>query len=251
MLDTITPVIMTRDEEANIERTLRQVEWARDVVVVDSFSKDATPEIVRRFPNVRLFYREIDTIAGQWNFGLAQVTTPWALALDADYFAPAAFTAELSRLAPPPGTHAYRAAFRYAVGGKTLRASLYPPREVLLHRQHCEFWQDGHTQRVRVDGAVGELATPLIHDDRKPLSRFVDRQKKYMREEARKIKSTSWTELGFSGRIRRLRVVAPFAVFVDTLFRKGLFLDGRAGLRYVFERTLAEIILSIELFKRT
>ena len=36
MLDLITPLILTRDEEPNIERTLGQLAWARDVVVVDS-----------------------------------------------------------------------------------------------------------------------------------------------------------------------------------------------------------------------
>ena len=249
MLDQITPVIMTRDEEANIERTLRQLEWARDVVVVDSFSKDATPEIVRRFPNVRLFYREIDTIAEQWNFGVAQISTPWALALDADYFVPSEFTHELSRLAPPPGTHAYRAAFRYAVGGKTLRASLYPPREVLLYRRHCTFWQDGHTQRVRVEGAVGDLRTPLIHDDRKDFRRFVERQRHYMRREAAKIRAADPSTLNFASRLRKLIVVAPFAVLVHTLFVKGLILDGLPGLRYVFERFVAELMLSRELTK--
>jgi hypothetical protein len=246
----VTPVIMTRDEEPNIERTLRQLDWARDVVVVDSFSKDATPDIARRFPNVRLFYREIDTIADQWNFGLAQIDTPWALALDADYFVPADFVDELARLAPPPGTHAYNASFRYAVGGKPLRASLYPPREVLLHREHCVFWQDGHTQRVRVDGITGELHRSLIHDDRKNFARFVERQQRYMRLEAAKLRAADPRTLNLASRIRKLIVVAPFAVLVHTLFVKGLLLDGVAGMRYTWERFVAELMLSRELLRR-
>ena len=130
MLDDITPVILTRDEEPNIARTLGQLSWAKDVVVVDSFSTDATAEIARRFPNVHLFQRAFDDHAKQWAFGQQQVRTRWFLALDADYFVPDALARELETL-EPGSLRGYRASFRYAVGGRTLRASLYPPRIVL------------------------------------------------------------------------------------------------------------------------
>src|SRR4051794_11000683 len=86
MLDRITPLILTRDEEANIGRTLPQLAWAREVVVVDSMSSDATVEIARRFANVRVVQRAFDSHDRQWSFGVEQVTTPWVLTLDADYF---------------------------------------------------------------------------------------------------------------------------------------------------------------------
>jgi hypothetical protein len=69
-LSEITPLILTRDEEANIERTLAQLAWADDVVVVDSLSKDATVDIASRFSNTRVLQRELDTLAGQSNYGV-------------------------------------------------------------------------------------------------------------------------------------------------------------------------------------
>ena len=53
MLDQITPLILTLDEEANIERVLSRLKWARDVVVLDSGSTDATRSLLANFPNVR------------------------------------------------------------------------------------------------------------------------------------------------------------------------------------------------------
>lgn len=250
MLDQITPLILTRDEEPNIARTLAQLAWARDVVVVDSFSTDRTLEIARQFPNVRVVQREIDTLAGQSNFGLEHVRTPWVLALDADYFVTGELIRELDALEPPPSTHAYVASFDYAVRGKRLRASLYPPRVVLLHREHATFWQDGHAHRIRVDGETGTLRGRIVHDDRKSLARFIERQRKYMRQEARKLREADPRTLNLAARIRKLVVVAPFAVLVHTLFAKGLILDGLAGLHYTFERVLAECILSRELLRR-
>jgi len=243
----ITPVILTRNEDVNIGRALAQLAWANEVVVVDSLSTDNTVAIARSFPNVRVVDRAFDDLAAQWNFGTAQVTTPWMLGLDADYFVPAAFTNELRDLDPPPSAGAYSADFTYAMHGRPLRASLYPARPVLFRRDRVSFFMDGHTHRARIDGDVRLLREKIIHDDRKPFSRFVQRQRRYMRDEAAKIRRDE--NLNFAGRVRRLRVIAPFAVVVHSLFVKGLILDGIPGLHYTWERFVAEAILSIELMK--
>jgi glycosyltransferase involved in cell wall biosynthesis len=249
MLDRITPLILTRDEEANIDRTLAQLTWAHAVVVVDSVSTDATVAIARQFANVRVVERAFDSHAAQWSFAAAQATTDWVLTLDADYFVSESFMREIASLEPPPDVAGYEAAFVYAVNGRPLRATLYTPRVVLLRCGAFEIWQDGHTQRVRVRGRVERLRTPLTHDDRKDLRRFIDRQRIYMRKEASKLRAARWRDLPVSGRVRKLRIVAPFATLLYTLFGKRTILDGSAGLRYAFERFLAEGILSIELFR--
>jgi len=250
MLDQITPVILTRDEEPNIGRSLAHLAWARDVVVVDSLSTDATIEIARRSPNVRVFQREIDTLAGQSNFGIQQATTPWVLLLDADYILTNEMIEELRALDPPSKVRAYKAAFTYAMQGRPLRGSLYPARIVLLHREHAKVWQDGHAHRVLADGDVGMLRAKIIHDDRKSFARFVERQRKYMRQEADKLRHADPRALSVAGRIRKLIFVAPIAVLVQTLFVKGLILDGIGGLHYAWERFVAELILSRELLRR-
>lgn len=249
MLDRITPLILTRDEEPNIGRTLAQLAWAGEVIVLDSGSTDATVAVARRFPNVRLLTRTFDSHAAQWSYGAEQVRTEWVLTLDADYFVSDAFVRELASLSPPPDVAAYEASFAYAIGGRPLRATLYTPRPVLLRRGAFTFWQDGHTQRVRVDGAIVRLDEPLVHDDRKDFRRFVERQRRYMRAEAAKLRATSWREASWPARVRKLRVVAPFAALAQTLLVQRLILDGRAGLRYAFERFVAELILSRELLR--
>src|SRR5438270_789442 len=114
----------TRDEETNIGRTLAQLAWARDVVLVDSFSTDQTVEIARTFPNVRVIQRAFDTHAAQWSFAIEQATTEWVLMLDADHFVPEPFVQELARLEPPADVTAYEAPFRWAERGRLLRATL-------------------------------------------------------------------------------------------------------------------------------
>ncbi|HEU5460200.1 MAG TPA: glycosyltransferase, partial [Pyrinomonadaceae bacterium] len=83
MLDQITPLILTYNEAPNIGRTLKSVNWAKDIVIVDSFSDDNTLEIAASFPSVRVFQRTFDSHRNQWQFGLKEtgVATPWVLAL--------------------------------------------------------------------------------------------------------------------------------------------------------------------------
>lgn len=247
----ITPLILTRDEEPNIARTLEQLTWARQVIVVDSFSTDATTEIAERFPNVRLVRRRFDDLARQWTFAVSLATTEWVMLLDADYFLPDRTIREIGSLHPPALVNAYEVRFVYAIRGRRLRASLYPPRPVLLRRSHFSFYMDGHTHRLRIDGITSRLEGEIVHDDRKSLRRFIERQRHYMRDEADKLRSTPMRDLPASSRIRKLVVVAPWAVLLHTLFVQRLLLDGPPGWYYAFERALAELILSGELLKGT
>jgi glycosyltransferase involved in cell wall biosynthesis len=249
LLDHITPLILTKNEEVNIERTLRQLGWAHEVVIIDNMSGDATVRIARTFPNVRVEQQAFDTLAAQSQYGVGQVRTPWLLALDADYYVPDDVIAELASLQPSAEVSAYVAAFIYAIRGRRLRASLYPPREVLLRTAAVSYYQDGHTQRVLVRGQVSTLSARIIHDDRKSFRRFVERQRRYMRDEARKLRRSSWRTLPPAGRVRKLVVIAPLAVLLHTLFVRRTILDGWAGLYYAFERVVAELILSRELLR--
>ena len=87
MLDHITPVLLTFNEERNIARTLACLKWAKDIVVVDSGSTDGTRTAVAKFSNVRVFNRRFDNHANQWRFATeeTQIATSWILRLDADY----------------------------------------------------------------------------------------------------------------------------------------------------------------------
>ena len=62
MLEHITPVVLTYNEEENVGRTLRRLSWASDIVVLDSFSSDNTVAIARNCPQVRVFQRTFDTV---------------------------------------------------------------------------------------------------------------------------------------------------------------------------------------------
>src|SRR4030081_1172328 len=156
MLDSITPLILTYNEAPNIGRTLEQLRWARDIVVVDSFSDDETVEIANSFPRVRVFQRKFDNHGTQWNFALNEtgIVTEWVLALDADYVLTPEFVDELKMLKPLAKTKGYQARFTYCIAGRRLRTAMYPPVTVLYRKAGAAYSQDGHTHRLLLTGGV-------------------------------------------------------------------------------------------------
>jgi glycosyltransferase involved in cell wall biosynthesis len=249
--EQVTPLILTFNEAPNIGRTLSALAWAKDVVVVDSGSTDATREILARHDRVRVFERAFTTHAEQWTFGLEQtsIRTDWVLALDADFLLSDALVKELASLKPDAAVNGYRASFTYCVGGRPLRGAAYPPVVVLYRRAGARYIQDGHTQRVQVPGQVDPLAGGIFHDDRKPLAHWLAAQARYMRLEARKLLATPAAELGPADRLRKLVVLAPAAMFFYCFLVRGGILDGRAGLYYALQRSVAEAILSLYLLQ--
>lgn len=251
LLDQITVLILTYNEEANIQRSLDQVKWAKRIVVVDSGSTDSTLDIVRNYPQVEVMTRKFDNHCAQWNFGIAVCgdSTRWILALDADYVLDNAFTEELSGLDPPSDISGYFADFRYLVRGKALSASLYPPSIVLYRRAVAHYSQFGHTQRLIVSGKVGRLVTKISHDDRKSLARWFTSQQKYAALEAAYLMAPR-TVLRTTDRIRRWGWLAPILVFFYSLIVKKCAFDGWSGWLYVLQRTLAEVMIAIEIVDR-
>jgi len=242
----ITPLILTYNEEANIERTLGQLTWAERIVVVDSYSTDKTPDILEREPRVEVCKREFNGHTPQWNYGLRQVETEWVLSLDADYVLSDRLIEEIAAEEPGASVDGYFAEFIYRVFGTPLRGSLYPPRLVLFRNEKARYVQDGHTQRLELDGPTAQLDGKIYHDDRKSLDRWLQSQRSYTQDEIEKCRSTPWAELSWPDRLRRTKW-APLAMFFYCLLGKGLILDGRAGWYYTFQRTYAELLLALAL----
>jgi hypothetical protein len=247
-LDDITPLVLTWNEELNIGRTLAALSWARRILVVDSYSDDRTAALVAEHPRTELLQRKFDTFADQCAFGQAQVCTSHTLSLDADHAVSPQLLDELRSL-DPNGAEAWVAPFVYCVGGRPLRASLLPPRIVLFRTAAGRYENDGHGHRVCVDGRVAALRRPILHDDRKPLRRWVAAQVRYAGQEADKLCATAWRGLGWADRLRRWHL-APLLIVPYCLLVRGLILDGRPGWHYALQRLLFEVLLSLMLLDR-
>lgn len=249
MLNQITPLILTYNEAPNIVRSLQKLTWAECIIIIDSYSTDDTLRLVRTYPQVKVFQRRFDTHTNQWNYGLAQVQTEWVLSLDADYVLSNALINELTMLTAPNEVDGYFASFQYCVFGKPLRGTILPPRQLLFRKSRSTYIDDGHTQLLTVQGISESLRGAVLHDDHKPLSRWLWAQDRYMLIEAKKLLSTSDSELALVDRLRKRKVITPIAILIYCLVLKGGLLDGWRGWYYAFQRMFAEILLSLRLIE--
>jgi glycosyltransferase involved in cell wall biosynthesis len=246
----ITPMILTFNEEVNIGRTLTKLTWARKILIIDSGSTDRTLEIARQYPQVTVIERDFDSSASQCNFGLTQIDSEWVLSIDADYVLSDGLVAEIVALQPTSDVNGFWARFVYQIFGRSLRGSLYPRRAVLYRKSCAVYLDEGHTQRVRIEGKLSSLAAPIYHDDRKPISRWFGSQLRYVSLEANHLLSSDRAKLGRVDRLRLLIVPAPVLMFFYVLFVKRCLLDGWPGWYYASQRVCAEAMLSIELLDR-
>lgn len=79
----VSAVLTTLNEERNIDRCLSSVQWADEIVVVDSFSTDRTIELARKYTD-KIFQHEYPGSSKQVEWGIQQATNEWIVYIDAD-----------------------------------------------------------------------------------------------------------------------------------------------------------------------
>ncbi|MFA6532887.1 MAG: glycosyltransferase family 2 protein [Patescibacteria group bacterium] len=81
----ISAVVLTKNEEGNIERCLKSLDFCDEIVIVDDYSSDKTLDKVRNNQKIKIFQRQLNNdFASQRNFGLSKANNNWVLFIDAD-----------------------------------------------------------------------------------------------------------------------------------------------------------------------
>jgi Glycosyl transferase family 2 len=242
----VTAVILTYNEEPNIVRVLESLTWCERIVVLDSGSTDRTKERALGFPTVSWFTRPFDNHATQWRFALFEtgISTDLALALDSDMIVPAAFREELNSRFLPEHAGAVLT-FRYCSLGCLLKGSLYPPQLRLLRLSQVSVRQRGHTQEFLTEGPLYTFKTRCIHDDRKPVERWLHAQMNYSALESQRIASSGRNPKDVLRKIGLMPLIAGGLGYV----RAGGPLSGKAALNYAYERMAFELMLTLRLLR--
>jgi glycosyltransferase involved in cell wall biosynthesis len=242
----VTPVILTFNESDNIETTLASLQWAREVIIVDSGSSDNTVEIARQFRNVRIHVHPFETHGRQWTFAVTEtdVETPYVLCLDADMRVTEAFVRELLDALSDETLSGAWLSFDYWLCGKELRGSLYPDQLRCFKPSDVKITQTGHTQVFKTKGPTCRVSSRVIHEDRKPMERTLRNQEKYAILEAERILSYarhSWKDKA------RIAGIFPILAGIAGYIRAGGPAAGKASVAYGLERILFESILARQL----
>lgn len=79
----ISVTIITKNEEANIERCLKSVLWADEIIVIDAESTDKTAEIARSL-HAKVQIKPWMGFAKQKEYAVHQASHEWVFSIDAD-----------------------------------------------------------------------------------------------------------------------------------------------------------------------
>ena len=231
MRNTLSVAIITRNEEANLARTLGSVAWADELVVLDSGSSDGTEEIARSF-RARFFLEEWKGFAAQKNSALEKCSCDWVLSLDADE----ALSDELARevwelLENDPPLDGYTLARRNLFLGRWMRfGGFYPdPKLRLFRRGAAEFEARPVHETVHFVGKAGRLKGDLVHDAYPTLAAYITHMDRYSTlgaEHARRSGRPTLALTAFAANV----LLNPAATFLYNYFVRLGFLDGREGL---------------------
>lgn len=234
---TLSVVLITYNEEANIRRTLESVlplvrpregapESCGEIIVVDNGSTDRTVEIAREL-GAKVFVEEWKGFAAQKNSAIAKATGDWILSLDADEAVSPELVEEIEAIKSDHTNPGYWIPRKNLFLSRWIRhAGFWPDRKLRLFRRGKGRFIDRPVHEVmEVDGPTGKLQHALIHNAYPTLTGYLATMNKY---------SSLGAEVavgkGRSGFSVINIVLRPIATFISMyLLRLGL-LDGREGL---------------------
>ncbi|HUV70140.1 MAG TPA: glycosyltransferase family 2 protein [Terracidiphilus sp.] len=231
MPKTLSVVLITLNEAANLPLTLASVSWAQEIVVVDSGSTDATVEIARK-AGARVFETPWKGFAAQKNWAIAQATCDWVLSLDADEEVSAELGFEIQALLESePAFAAYLIPRLNHFLGRPLRHGGYwpDPKLRLFRSGAARFAVRLVHETMETSGPVGTLHGALLHHCYRTLEDYVEHMNRYSSAGARMLVDTgraprTWPALVWDA------LLNPTATFAYNYFLRLGFLDGREGL---------------------
>jgi glycosyltransferase involved in cell wall biosynthesis len=260
-------LILTHNEEINIQDCINSVSSSDDIVILDSFSSDKTTEIAEK-NNVRIYQREFDNYAAQRNYALSEIEykNKWLFMLDADERATRDFERELVEKLKnvPEDVSILRFRRKDIFQGRWLkRSSGYPTwfgrvLKIGSVKVEREINEEYHT-----DGNVEYLKEHILHYPfNKGIEYWIERHKRYSSMEA------EYLTLGAAGQRIKLgnlfsqdpfvkrKVLKqilyqlpfrPFLVFIYLYIFSFGFLDGKAGYKFCRLRAMYERMIVVKM----
>lgn len=239
-MKSLTATILTYNEEARIEACLKSLAGVADeIVVVDSFSTDATVEICQRY-GCRVRQRRFGGYGAQRQFATSLASHPYVLSIDADEVLSPALSQEICRLKEEGFTHRVYTVPRlnFYCGRPVRHCGWYPDRQLRLFDRRFANWSLSAVEETVVfrDSVNPEpLKGDIIHYRCSSALDFSEKERSHALLNAHQL-----------ARGETIGCLAPYLAavksFVSCYFRQGGVSDGYAGLAISRERMMCSYI---------
>jgi glycosyltransferase involved in cell wall biosynthesis len=237
MQQTLSVAIITKNEEANLPRTLASVQFADQIVVLDSGSTDRTMEIARA-ANATVYQEPWAGFASAKNSAIAKCTGTWVLSLDADEELTLELQTEIrALLRSDPPMDAYFIRRRNLFLGRWIRhGGFYPDPKLRLFRRATsrfattlQFEERLVHETISFDGKTATLNYDLIHHAYPTLENYLEHMDRYSTLGSKVLVSKGRVGRSWPAFVCNVVLIPKLTFLWNYIFRLG-FLDGREGL---------------------
>jgi glycosyltransferase involved in cell wall biosynthesis len=226
----LSVIIPTFNEAPNIAECIHSVkDLAEEIIVMDNFSTDGTPDIARSFP-VNVFQRKFDNFSLNKNAAIEKASHEWILQLDADERLTDELRNEIKTVLNAPGADAYRIKRETYYCGRKVRCWSSKSVIRLFRKERAKYDPARlvHEELVVNGGPIPTLQHPMEHYTFRSFEQYLPKVHSFTtlaaREAFQKGNRSGWLEMS----------LYPPARFLRTYFFKGGILDGVPGLMISF-----------------
>ncbi|PZR20602.1 MAG: hypothetical protein DI539_10280 [Flavobacterium psychrophilum] len=245
----ISALAIVFNEEHNIRQYLDNMSFADEIIVVDSFSTDNTPSIIKEeYPQVKFYQRVFDDFSSQRNYTLEFATNDWVVFFDADERVTQRGIDEIIATVngnPEEVAFWFKRIFYYK-GRPMVNNSFNKDRAIRLFRKSkCKYSEKLVHETLSINGKSGHLTESIHHYSFKSKEDFLEKRLQYS-----KLKAKELYQKGVTTNLYHLSVRPAFRFFKYYILGLG-FLNGRRGMeiagilgyhvymRYVYLREMA------------
>ena len=175
-----TVIIPTFNESKNIEKCLQSLVGAHEILIVDSFSTDNTPDLVESY-GVKLLQNPFYSHGDQINWSSKYATNDWIFVLDADELFNAELISELNYICPPSESAVYKVHRVNYFLGKRINHGLWSadsPIRLFNRNQNCYNVQRVHSS-ISCNGPILKLKSSIKHFSVNSIDQYLEKMKRF------------------------------------------------------------------------
>lgn len=230
--ETLSVVIITKNEEDKIARCLESVKWVDEIIIVDDLSEDHTAEICRQSGAKVISHKSEGNFDRQRNIGIDNASGEWVLQMDADEIVSEGLKQGIQKvLADNLDCAGYKFKRKnYFLGKPLLYGGWYHDFLRIFRKSAGKYVGASVHELVDVQGKIGYINADMEHYICRNINQFSERQNYYTSVEAKRL----LRERGLVSdkEIRYHLTMKPLKLFWKTYIKKQGFRDGLHGLIY-------------------
>ncbi|OGE33541.1 hypothetical protein A3D83_01055 [Candidatus Daviesbacteria bacterium RIFCSPHIGHO2_02_FULL_41_10] len=250
MVPKVSVVINTLNEEQNIEKVIKSVKWADELIVCDMYSGDKTAAVAKKLGAKVFFHAKTGFVEPARNFAISKASNEWILILDADERVPETLAEKLVEIAGKMKQIDYvRIPRKNTIFNHFMQESMWwPDYNIRFFKKGKVKWPGRIHRPPEASGLGLDLPADekyaIIHYNYSTVSQFIQRMDRYTTIQAEELckegKEFNWKDL----------FEKPLNEFLSRFFANSGYKDGLHGLALSFLQAFSFVVMYLKLWEK-